>query len=189
MRALELDDDDHLVGTAITDGSCDIMLMTSDGKSMRFAESDVRAMGRTARGVRGVRLAGSHRVIALIIPREGHQILTASRNGYGKRTAVTDFPVKGRGGLGVIAQQCSERNGALVGAVQVVSGEEMMLISDQGKLVRTRVDEVSQTGRNTQGVMLIRLKDEEHLVGVERIEETVDEDAGASDNGRDGQPE
>jgi DNA gyrase subunit A len=172
LRALELDEGDHLVGTAITDGRCDIMLMSSDGKSMRFIETDVRAMGRTARGVRGIRLAGSHRVISLIIPKDDHQILTASRNGFGKRTDVADFPVKGRGGLGVIAQQCSERNGALVGAIQVVCGEEMMLISDQGKLVRTRVDEVSQTGRNTQGVMLIRLKEEEHLVGVERIEES-----------------
>ena len=172
LRALELDDGDHLVGTAITDGCCDIMLFASDGKCMRFKESNVRAMGRTARGVRGMRLTTGRRIISLIIPQPDTHILTASRNGYGKRTVVADFPLKGRGGQGVIAQQCSERNGELVGVIQVIEGEEMMLISDQGKLVRTRVDEVSQSGRNTQGVTLIRLKEGEHLVGVERVEES-----------------
>jgi DNA gyrase subunit A len=176
LRALELEEGDHLVGTAITDGSCDIMLFSSNGKSMRFKESDVRAMGRTAKGVRGIRLAGQHKVISLIIPQPDKQILTASQRGYGKRTDVADFPLKGRGGQGVIAQQCSERNGELVGAIQVVSGEDMMLISDQGKLVRIRIDEVSQSGRNTQGVTLIRLKDSEHLVGIERIDESEDDD-------------
>ncbi len=175
LRALDLDDGDHLVGTAITDGSCDIMLFSSNGKCMRFKESDVRAMGRTAKGVRGIRLAGDCQVISLIIPQAGMQILTASQNGFGKRTDVTDFPLKGRGGQGVIAQQCSDRNGNLVGAIQVGSGEEMMLISDQGKLVRTRVDEVSHSGRNTQGVTLIRLKDGEHLVGIERVDESDDD--------------
>ncbi len=175
LRALELDEGDHLVGTAITDGSCDIMLFSSNGKSMRFKESDVRAMGRTAKGVRGIRLSGDCHVISLIIPQAGMQILTASQNGFGKRTDVTDFPLKGRGGQGVIAQQCSDRNGNLVGAIQVGSGEEMMLISDQGKLVRTRVDEVSHSGRNTQGVTLIRLKDGEHLVGIERVDESDDD--------------
>lgn len=176
LRALELEEGDHLVGTAITDGSCDIMLFNSNGKCMRFSESDVRAMGRTARGVRGIRLADEQQVISLIIPQPDMQILTASRNGFGKRTRVEDFPLKGRGGQGVIAQQCSDRNGDLVGAIQVADGEEMMMISDQGKLVRTRVDEVSQSGRNTQGVTLIRLKDGEHLVGLERIEESESDD-------------
>jgi DNA gyrase subunit A len=176
LRALDLDAGDHLVGTAITDGSCDIMLFSSNGKCMRFKESDVRAMGRTAKGVRGIRLAGGSRVISLLIPEAGKHILTASQNGFGKRTEVADFPLKGRGGQGVIAQQCSDRNGALVGAIQVGCGEEMMLISDQGKLVRTRVDEVSQSGRNTQGVTLIRLKDGEQLVGIERIDESGDDD-------------
>ncbi len=176
LRALDLDEGDHLVGTAITDGSCDIMLFSSNGKCMRFKESDVRAMSRTAKGVRGIRLAAGSRVISLLIPQAGKHILTASQNGFGKRTEVADFPLKGRGGQGVIAQQCSDRNGALVGAIQVDCGEEMMLISDQGKLVRTRVDEVSQSGRNTQGVTLIRLKDGEQLVGIERIDESGDDD-------------
>ena len=176
LIALDLDEGDHLVGTAVTDGSCDIMMFSSNGKCMRFKESNVRAMGRTAKGVRGIRLASDYQVIALIIPQANMQILTASRNGFGKRCEVTEFPLKGRGGQGVIAQQCSERNGDLVGAIQVCSGEEMMLISDQGKLVRTRVDEVSLSGRNTQGVTLIRLKDGEHLVGIERVEESDSED-------------
>ena len=176
LRALELEEGDHLVGTAITDGSCDIMMFSSNGKCMRFKESNVRAMGRTAKGVRGIRLAPDHKVISLIIPQDNMQILTASHNGFGKRCDVAEFPLKGRGGQGVIAQQCSDRNGSLVGAIQVSSGEEMMLISDQGKLVRTRVDEVSQSGRNTQGVTLIRLKDGEHLVGIERIEESESDD-------------
>ncbi len=176
LIALELEDDDHLVGTAITDGSCDIMLFSSNGKCMRFKESEVRAMGRTARGVRGIRLAPDQRLISLIIPRPDMNILTASYNGFGKRSDVADFPLKGRGGQGVIAQQCSERNGQLVGAIQVGNGEEMMLISDQGKLVRTRVDEVSRSGRNTQGVTLIRLKEGEHLVGIERVEESDPDD-------------
>ena len=176
LRALDLDPGDHLVGTAITDGSCDIMLFSSNGKCMRFKESDVRAMSRTAKGVRGIRLAAGKHVISLLIPQAGKHILTASQNGFGKRTAVADFPLKGRGGQGVIAHQCSDRNGDLVGAIQVGAGEEMMLISDQGKLVRTRVDEVSQSGRNTQGVTLIRLKDGEHLVGIERIDESDDDD-------------
>jgi len=181
LRAIELEEGDHLVGTAITDGCCDIMLFTSNGKSIRFKESDVRVTGRSARGVRGMRLAPSQRVISLILPRADHQILTASRHGYGKRTPVEDFPLKGRGGQGIIAQQCSDRNGDLVGAIQVRCGQEMMLISDQGTLVRIRVDEVSQTGRNTQGVTLIRLKEEEHLVGVERIEDSDADDAAADD--------
>jgi DNA gyrase subunit A len=133
-------------------------------------------MGRTARGVRGIRLAEGQKVISLIIPKEKARVLTASEKGYGKQTKVEDFPLRGRGGQGVIAQQCSERNGQLVGAIQVVDGDEMMLISDQGTLVRTRVSEVSQSGRNTQGVRLIRLKDNEKLVGVEQVAETEEEE-------------
>ena len=132
-------------------------------------------MGRTARGVRGIRMAEGHSMISLIIPRENGRILTIAERGYGKRTPVTDFPTKGRGNQGVIAMQTSERNGSLIGAVQVFDGDEMMLISDQGTLVRSRTDEVSIVGRNTQGVRVIRLKQDEHLVGVERIEENEDE--------------
>ncbi|MEP5766325.1 MAG: DNA gyrase subunit A [Halieaceae bacterium] len=171
LRALELDEGDVLVGTAITDGEQDVMLFSSSGKAVRFREADVRAMGRTARGVRGIKLAEGQSMISLIIPAEGGTVLTASQKGYGKRTEVTEFPTKGRGTQGVIAMQCSDRNGQLVGAVQVFSGDELMLISDQGTLVRTRGDEVSVLGRNTQGVRVIRLKEGEALVGVERIDE------------------
>jgi DNA gyrase subunit A len=138
-------------------------------------------MGRTARGVRGIRLGEGHKVISLIIPEENGKVLTVSQNGYGKRTEISDFPTKGRGGSGIIAMQTSERNGALVGAVQVFDGDELMLISDQGTLVRTRTDEVSILSRNTQGVRVIRLKEGENLVGVERIDEPVAEEDGESD--------
>lgn len=176
LIALDLLDDDHLIGAAITDGSDDVMLMTSAGKSMRFSEDDVRPMGRTARGVRGVKMDDGIKVISLIIPKENGKILTASENGFGKKTAVEDFPVKGRGGQGVIAQQCSDRNGALAGAVQVFSGDDVMLISDQGTLVRTGCDDISELGRNTQGVTLIRVNSDERLVSVARIEEPDEEE-------------
>jgi len=166
LRAVDLDPGDRLIGTAITDGQRDVMLFSSAGKVVRFNEEDVRPMGRTARGVRGMRLPEEERVIALIIPEPGQRVLCVSANGYGKRTDLGEFPVHNRGGQGVIAMQTSARNGGLVGAVQVADGDEIMLISDQGTLVRTRVDEVSVLGRNTQGVRLIRVRDGEQLVGV-----------------------
>jgi len=171
LRALELEEGDVLVGTAITNGEYDVMLLSSEGKAVRFREGDVRAMGRTARGVRGIKLGAGHRMISLIIPLEGGRLLTVSEHGYGKRTEVSDFPTKGRGTMGVIAMQTTERNGRMVGAVQVFPGDELMLISNQGTLVRTRADEVSVQGRNTQGVRVIRTKPGERLVSVERIEE------------------
>ncbi len=171
LRAIELDEGDTLVKTAVTDGSCDVMLYSSSGKVIRFKESDVRAMGRTARGVRGMRLEDGHVMVDMIIPEQGAHILAVSENGYGKRTPVDQFPVYGRGSKGVIGIQASERNGRIVGAVQVLEGEGIMLISDKGTLVRTRVDEVSVQGRNTQGVRLIKLKEGEHLVSVERVQD------------------
>jgi len=171
LIAVELGEDDKLVGVAITDGTRDLLMFSSDGKAMRFSEEHVRPMGRTARGVRGIRLSDDAKVISLIVVEENGQVLTASVNGYGKRTPMDEFPRKGRGGRGVIAMQMSERNGELVGAVQVFDGDEFMLISDQGTLVRTRVDEVSLQSRNTQGVTLIKVVEGEHLVGVERIDE------------------
>lgn len=177
LRAIELDEGDTLVGTAITNGSCDVILFSSSGKAARFRESQVRAMGRTSRGVRGIRLAEGQRVVGMVIPMENGQVLTVSENGYGKRTEVGEFPAKGRGSQGVIGMQTTERNGELVGAVQVFDGEEIMLISDQGTMVRTRVDEVSVLSRNTQGVRLIKLKEGERMQGLERIEENVDENA------------
>ncbi len=187
LRAIELDEGDWLVGTAITDGSCDVMLLSSGGKSVRFAEDAVRSMGRTARGVRGISLEPGQRVLALIIPQPEGRVLTVSENGYGKRTPVEEFPTKGRGTKGVIAMQASDRNGALVGAVQVFDGDELMLITDQGTLVRTRTDEISLLSRNTQGVRVIRLKEGENLVGVERIEETELSDADVLPEGSDGE--
>ena len=171
LRALELEEGDVLVGTAITDGDCEVMLFSSEGKAARFREGDVRAMGRTAKGVRGIRLGEGHSMISLIIPQETGQVLTVSENGYGKRTDVGEFPTKGRGNKGVIAMSTSDRNGKLVGATQVFEGDELMLISNQGTLVRTRSDEVSVLGRNTQGVRVIRTKEGESLVSVERIQE------------------
>jgi DNA gyrase subunit A len=171
LRAIELDDNDRLIGTAITNGEQDIILASSNGKTIRFKESDVRAMGRTARGVRGIRLAPDSSMVSLIIADDQKEVLTVSENGYGKRTKVSDFPVRGRGGQGVIGIQVSIRNGSVVGSAQVSETDEFMLISDKGTLVRTRVAEVSVQGRNTQGVRLIRLKDGENLVGLERVEE------------------
>jgi DNA gyrase subunit A len=177
LRALELDEGDVLVGTAITDGRREVMLFSSANKAVCFREEEVRAMGRAARGVRGIRLDEGQRVISLIIPQEGGKVLTVSENGYGKRTDVDDFPTKGRGTMGVIAMQTSERNGGLAGAVQVFDGDEVMLISDQGTLVRTRCSEISVLSRNTQGVRVIRLKEGETLVGVERVAESAVGDA------------
>jgi DNA gyrase subunit A len=175
LIAVELQDDDKLIGAAITDGEQDIMLSANTGKVVRFSEQDVRAMGRTARGVRGIKMAEDARVISLIIPEENSYILTASENGYGKRTNVADFPTYNRGSQGVIGMQTTDRNGEMVGATLIHDGDEMMLISDQGTLVRTRIDEVSVLGRNTQGVRLINLSGDEKLVSVERISEVESE--------------
>ncbi|QFU75326.1 DNA gyrase subunit A [Halioglobus maricola] len=175
LRALDLVEGDVLVGTAITTGEQDVMLLSSEGKAVRFKEGDVRQMGRTAKGVRGIKLGEGHEMISLIVPREGGRVLTVSEHGYGKRTEITGFPTKGRGNKGVIAMATTERNGKLVGAVQVFDGDELMLISNQGTLVRTRADEISILGRNTQGVRVIRTKEGEALVSVERIDEPEEE--------------
>ena len=171
--AIDLHDNDRLVGVALTDGQREVILVTSGGKAIRFPEEEVRPMGREAAGVRGVKLGEGQELIALIVVGEGH-ILTASEHGYGKRTPLEDFPVHGRGGQGVIALQTTDRNGATVGAVQVTPGQELMLISSTGTLVRTPVDEVSIVGRNTQGVRLIRLAEGERLTGIEQIDESLD---------------
>ncbi len=185
LRALQLEEGDVLVGTAITHGDCDVMLFSTEGKAVRFKETDVRKMGRTARGIRGIRLAEGHKMISLIIPRPAGMVLTVSENGFGKRTLIEDFPTKGRGGKGLIAMSTSARNGDMVGAVQVFEGDELMLISNQGTLVRTRADEVSVLGRNTQGVRVIRTKAGESLVGVQRIDEPDELPATASGSGGD----
>ena len=175
LIALDLEDDNTLVGAAITNGSCDILLCASSGKATRFKESDVRVMGRSAKGVRGIKLGSGHSLISLIIPAQNGYLLTASENGFGKRTALDDFPLRGRGAQGVIAMQTSDRNGALVGAVQIFDGDELMLISNMGTLVRTKGDGGSLLGRNTQGVRLIKLREAEKLNSVSRIEEQEDD--------------
>ncbi len=171
LRAVDLVEGDHLVGTAIIDDNSDVMLFSSQGKAVRFSSTDARAMGRVSKGVRGMRLPEAHKVISMVIPEDDGFLLTVCENGFGKRTVVTEFPTKGRGGKGMIAIQASDRNGPLVGATQLFSGDEIMLISDQGTMVRTRGDEVSVVGRNTQGVRIIRLKENENLVSLARIAE------------------
>ncbi|MDA7826443.1 DNA gyrase subunit A [Porticoccaceae bacterium] len=176
LRAVDLVEGDHLVGTAIIDGSKDIMLFSSEGKAVRFSETDVRAMGRVSKGVRGMRLPEGHSVISMVVPEQDGLLLTVCENGYGKRTHISEFPTKGRGGKGMIAIQASERNGPLVGVTQLFDGDEIMLISDQGTMVRTRGDEVSIVGRNTQGVRVIRLKENENLVSLARIAEPEEDE-------------
>jgi DNA gyrase subunit A len=176
--AIGLDEGDALVDVQITDGARDIMLFASNGKAVRFDESSVRPMGRTATGVRGIRLAASERVVSLIVAADDGDILTATQRGFGKRTELAEYPRKGRGTQGVVAIKCSGRNGALVGAVQLDAAHELMLISNQGTLVRTRAAEIARVGRNTQGVTLIRLPSEESLVGVVRVEALGGEDDG-----------
>ncbi|MBP6107895.1 MAG: DNA gyrase subunit A [Steroidobacteraceae bacterium] len=175
--AVGLEEGDQLVGVDITDGKRDVMMFTTEGKAIRFAEDDVRPMGRNAAGVRGIRLPDDERVISLIIPDPQGLILIASENGFGKLTSVEEFPVHGRGGQGVIAIQTTERNGGLVAATQVATTNELMLMSSGGTLVRTRAAEVSVLGRNTQGVRLIRLDEGERLIGVESVEPEPESDA------------
>ncbi len=175
LIAVDLVDGDELIGTTITDGTQDVMLFTNTGQVNRFSEEDIRPMGRTARGVRGIRLEEGQYVIAMMVPKSDDIVLLATEHGYGKRTRVEEFTKHRRGGKGVIGIQTSERNGALVGATIVEDEDEVMLISSNGVLVRTRVDEVSLLGRNTQGVRLIRLDEGDTLVGLSRIEESDDE--------------
>ncbi|MFW8589617.1 DNA topoisomerase (ATP-hydrolyzing) subunit A [Glaciecola sp. 2405UD65-10] len=172
--AVNLNDGDELIGVDLTDGSSEIMLFSDAGKVVRFSEEQVRAMGRTASGVRGIRIGEDERVVSLIVPSSDGDILTATENGYGKRTPVSEYPAKSRATKGVVSIKVSERNGSVVGAVQVDESNEMMLISDQGTLVRTRVSEVSCVGRNTQGVRLIRTVEGEHVVGLQKIDEVIE---------------
>ncbi len=180
--AIGLDDNDQLVGVETTDGNRDVMLFTNAGKVTRFNEQKIRGMGRTARGVRGIKLQEGQKVISLIVVKSNAcTILTSTENGFGKRTSISEFPTKGRGGQGVISIQTTERNGAVIGAVQVEDNDEIMLITNGGTLVRTRVDEISVVGRNTQGVTLIQLSNNEKLVGLQRIEEQEIDEAATSE--------
>jgi len=171
--ALDLREGDHLIGVEITTGEYDVILVASTGKSIRFAEQDVRPMGRTATGVRGMRIDESHEVISVMVVEhndETHQVLIGTANGFGKRTPMQDFPQQKRGGQGVIAVQTTDRNGDVIGAVMVAEDDQAMLITDQGTLVRTAVHEISSMGRNTQGVTLIRLDEDEHMTEIEAVQ-------------------
>ena len=173
--AIDLREDDTLVGVAVTDGQQNVLLFSSAGKANCFNETDVRSMGRTAKGVRGIRLKEGQKVISLIIAAEG-MVLNITENGYGKRTRLEEFTRHKRGGQGMIAIQTSERNGAVVGATLVNETDEIMIITSGGVLVRTRVSEISVVGRNTQGVRVIRLDKKEKVVGVDRVDGLPDED-------------
>jgi DNA gyrase subunit A len=194
--ALNLRDDDTLIGVAITDGYNDIMLFSDAGKVVRFNEKlrdsetgaikldeetgeerwALKPIGRTGTGVRGIKLEGDQKVVSLIVPQNDGPILTITENGFGKRTALTEYPAKSRATKGVVSIKVSDRNGPVVGAVQVEDLDEIMLITDNGTLVRTRVKEVSVIGRNTQGVRIIRTVEDEHVVALQRIDEIEEED-------------
>lgn len=172
--AVNLNDGDELIGVDLTDGSNEAMLFSADGKVVRFAEKCVRPMGRTATGVRGMKLVDDDKVVSLIIPRGEGDILTVTENGYGKRTVQSEYPTKNRATQGVISIKVSERNGKVVGAIQVEETDQIMMITNAGTLVRTRVSEVSIVGRNTQGVTLIRTTEDELVVGLQRVEDEDD---------------
>jgi DNA gyrase subunit A len=184
--AVGLDEGDYLVGAALTDGKYDVMLFSSGGKAVRFEEGEVRPMGRQASGVRGMRLGEGQRVVCMLAAKDqSKSVLTATEHGFGKRTPIAEYTRHGRGGQGLIAIQVSERNGSLVGAVLVDVQDEVMLISTGGVLIRTKVSQIREQGRSTQGVTLIALGEGEKLAGVERIEErdVVDGNGGNGGNG------
>nr|WP_278992418.1 DNA topoisomerase (ATP-hydrolyzing) subunit A [Plesiomonas shigelloides] len=174
--AVNLNDDDTLIGVDLTHGNDEVMLFSAEGKVVRFAEDQVRPMGRTATGVRGIKLSEQDKVVSLIVPKGEGEILTVTANGYGKRTASAEYPTKSRATQGVISIKVSERNGLVVGAVQVEENDQIMIITNAGTLVRTRVKEVSVVGRNTQGVTLIRTSEEEQVVGLQRILDADDDE-------------
>ncbi|MBN2689204.1 MAG: DNA gyrase subunit A [Gammaproteobacteria bacterium] len=169
LIAVDLVDDDHLIGVEITSGNQDIMLFSDAGKAIRFNENQVRAMGRTARGVRGIKLAADQKLVGLIVVANDDPILTVTANGYGKRTTIEEYSVINRAGQGVMSIKVNERNGKVIGALQVDDEDELMLISASGLLIRTRVNEISLIGRNTQGVRLINLTDREELIAVQKV--------------------
>jgi DNA gyrase subunit A len=182
--AVDLEEGDYLVGASITDGRCDVMLFSDDGKAVRFVEDDVRPMGRVARGVRGMKLGEGSRVISMVVAdSEAKSVLTATENGYGKRTAIAEYPRYGRGTQGVIAIQTSERNGKVVSAALVDEKDEIVLVSTGGVLIRTKVDQIREMGRSTQGVSLISLDEGTKLAGVEKIAEPEDDNGNGNGNG------
>ena len=176
LRAINLDDGDKLIGTVITDGSDEICLASESGKAIRFNETDVRPMGRSTRGVKGMNIHKEDKVISIMKVIPEAKLLTISQNGYGKRTNISEFSGQKRGGKGVIALNTSQRNGKMIAAVQVIDGVEVMLIGNRGTLIRTQVDQISVIGRNTQGVKVVSTRDEESLVDAVGFKETLDEE-------------
>ena len=176
LRAINLDDGDKLIGTVITDGSDEICLASESGKAIRFNETDVRPMGRSTRGVKGMNIHKEDTVISIMKVIPEAKLLTISQNGYGKRTNISEFSGQKRGGKGVIALNTSQRNGKMIAAVQVIDGDEVMLIGNRGTLIRTQVDQISVIGRNTQGVKVVSTRDEESLVDAVGFKETLDEE-------------
>ncbi|HHZ87766.1 MAG TPA: DNA gyrase subunit A [Chromatiaceae bacterium] len=194
--AVDLRDGDELIGAVVTDGEQQMMLCSSAGKAIRFRESDVRSMGRTAAGVRGIKVLADKGIISLLVASDENLMLSVTEHGYGKCTQVSEFPTKGRGGQGVISIQASERNGNVVSVEMVTSEDEVMVVTSHGMMVRTPVEGISVQGRNTQGVRLMRMNDGETVVGLEQIDSIDDEDvidladtgtddADASDTGTD----
>ena len=176
LRAINLDDGDKLIGTVITNGSDEICLASESGKAIRFNETDVRPMGRSTRGVKGMNIHKEDKVISIMKVIPEAKLLTISQNGYGKRTNISEFSGQKRGGKGVIALNTSQRNGKMIAAVQVIDGDEVMLIGNRGTLIRTQVDQISVIGRNTQGVKVVSTRDEESLVDAVGFKETLDEE-------------
>ena len=177
INAVDLRDDDYLVGVDLTDGEQDIMLLTNSGKGIRFQEDQVRSMGRNARGVRGIKLQSNQQVISLIIAKDDQTILTATANGYGKRTQIDQYRCTNRGGQGVTAIPTSQRNGELIGTLQVSAEDEAMLVTNKGRLIRISVAEVSQVGRSALGVKLVNLNDGEHLINIAKVSEVTEDDS------------
>ena len=178
LIAVNLLEGDELVEVSLTDGESDILIFSSAGKAIRFSEKQVRPMGRSARGVRALNMKPDQSVIAMLIRRSDgldSKVLVATENGYGKQTAFSDFPLKNRGGQGVIAIKVNGRNGRVVGAEEVADGDELMLITGGGRLVRIRTGEIPVVGRNTQGVRLIRLAEDERLVSLGKVIEAGDD--------------
>jgi len=181
LIALEIREGDDLVSVTITDATQDVIIVANNGKVVRFSVEDVRAMGRTAAGVRGIRLREGQKVIALLLADDEKAVLLATQNGYGKRTLTSEFRRIGRGGQGVIGIIVNDRNGEVIGADFVDEKDDVLLITDQGTLVRTRVAEISCVGRNAQGVRLINLSEGEHLVGLRKIEDVVEDEIAVED--------
>jgi DNA gyrase subunit A len=176
IKAINLDEDDKLIGTAITDGTKEILLASSSGKLIRFKESKVRAMGRTARGVKGIKLKKDQNLISLNVADPSKTILCVSENGYGKKTNLDDFPTHNRGGQGVISIKTSDRNGLMVAATLVEDNDGIMLISDKGTMIRTNVSQIPTLSRNTQGVKIITPKEDEKLMECVTIPQEEDEE-------------